>query len=127
MRETLISLGAEIVSTQYKMALQPFVAYTLFIVYVVCVVAIAFYIRMTIKDFISSTFVKVRSVLGYIIIVLILLCGATVIANTIALVPTDEITGYVIKVGDQTDMSAISALFEVTDTSDYPLLTVKTT
>lgn len=36
MRETLISLGAEIVSTQYEMALHPFVAFVLFIVYVVC-------------------------------------------------------------------------------------------
>ena len=56
-----MSVGAEIVSTQYEMALQPFVACVLFIVYVVCIAAIAIYIRGTIKDFISSTFVKVRS------------------------------------------------------------------
>lgn len=126
MRETLISLGAEIVSIQYKMTLQPFVACVLFIVYVVCIAAIAIYIRGTIKDFISSTFVKVRSTIGYTIYVLVLLCGLTVVAYTIALVPTDEIAGYVIKVDDQTDMTAISALFDVTDTSDYPLLTFRT-
>lgn len=86
---------------------------------------IAIYIRGTIKDFISRTYVKVRSAIGYTIFVLMLLCGLTVVAYTIALVPTDEIAGYVIKVDDQTDMTAISDMFDVTDTSDYPLLTVK--
>ena len=48
--------------------------------------------------------------IAYTIFVLTLLCGLTVVAYTIALVPTDEIAGYVIKVDEQTDVTAISAI-----------------
>lgn len=120
MEETLTSLGAEIVKSEPEMVFDiPKLTGFLGICAIFVVTAILLFILGRRNDDVG---VKRRAALLFFMVAIGLACF---FINGSPLKETGS-TFYVIRVDDQTNLTAVSEQFEVTDTGNYPLLTVKT-
>lgn len=119
MEETLTSLGAEIVKSEPEMVSDiPKLTVFFGICAIFGVIAILLYIwgRKNYSDW--------AEMIGWLIGLLVAI-GLIYVSNN----PPQKETGstfYIVRVDDQTNLTAVSEQFEVTDTGNYPLLTVKT-
>lgn len=111
MQETLISLGAEILRVTPEIDIGK-------IILVACLLMLLIYIGYIIY----RSFPKARLALKCIYILLII--GAIVL-RIMVLPYAERNNRYEIRVNDQTDLAEIFQQFEVTDTSNYPILMVR--
>ena len=111
MQETLISLGAEILRTTPEIDIGK-------IILVACLLLLFIYICYETY----RSFPKARLALKCIYALLII--GA-IILRIMVLPQPEQINRYEILVNDQRNLAEIFNQFEVTDTSNYPIFTVK--
>lgn len=107
MKDVLISLGAEVLRTTPEMDIGK-------------IILLLLLIFIGYETYLS--FPKARLALKCIYALLII--GA-IILRIMVLPQPEENTLYEIRVNDQTDLAEIFQQFEVVDTSNYPILTVK--
>ena len=118
MKDVLISLGAEVLSTTPEMVTDEtqqfiFVAGLLFL----CVLCVGVLLCK-----------RVSSNLFLILPVIFIFVGLIIVLISALFVPPQKSSGktiFEIQINDQTNMQGIFEQFEVVDTSSYPILTVK--
>lgn len=118
MHEKLISLGAEIVSVQPEIVTDDPKRWMLNITLVVIMIAGCALLKWAFEND-YSVVDKIAALIVF---------SAIVAISSFARNPPQKETGatlYIIRVGDQTDVSAISEEFDVINYEDYPILTVK--
>lgn len=119
MEETLTSLGAEIVKSEPEKVLD---ISKLTVVLGICAIFVVITILLSILGRRNDNVGGTPTVA--LLVFMVAIGFACFLISDSSLKETGS-TLYVIRVDDQTDLTAVSVQFEVTDTEDYPLLTVK--
>ena len=122
MQEKIISLGAEIVSTQPEIVTDDLKALMLNLSLLVIMLAGCALLNWAYEN----DYLVVGKIAGILSVLMVF--GPIVAFVFFGQNPPQKETGatlYLIRVSDQTDVSAISEEFDVINYEDYPILTVK--
>ncbi len=125
MEQILTELGAEIVSIQMEEVLNT-TAIRLVIVFVIIgLVSFIVYAGLQLRSYVPFQSSTPKSIAISISFVSFAFCFLLITYAVFVPTQTDEIGCYVVRVSEDTDLTAIAKQFEVVGTENYPILTVR--
>lgn len=124
MKDVLISLGVEVLSTTPEMVTNEIADY---LIITICLLLGVGGIGNLLWLRRSNPFSPLAGIAMSLCTLLIMICALSVLTNALIGSPQKETGNTIveIRVNDQTNMQGIFEQFEVVDTSKYPVITVK--
>ena len=125
MEQILTGLGAEVIGTQMVPAPDPAASGLAAVFVMIGVVSSIVFVGLRLRPYVPFRSRTPESI-AFLTSLLALYFGIfSIVLSVLAPIQTDEIGGYVVCVDEGTDLTAIGKQFEIVDTEDYPILTVK--